>query len=274
LESAYREERRGTAAHSTMGLILENVAAARESSAPICQDTGTHTWHVYLPDGTPGEPIRSAIRAATAMATRRSYLRPNTMDAVSGHNPGDNLGVGHPGVHLRTWKGKGMHADILLKGGGCENCSRQYALPDSRLGAGRDLAGVRAVMLDAVYQAQGKGCAPGILGVAIGGDRAGGLAAAKEQLFRLLPDAHADPQLAALEADVLSHANRLGIGPMGFGGRTTLLGVKATKLHRLPASFFVSVAYMCWACRRASVTVDEKGQARFSQVALAARPHR
>jgi fumarate hydratase class I len=271
IDRAFREERRGTAAHSALAIIQQNTAAARETSAPLCQDTGTHTWYVYLPDGHPHEEIVKAIRGATVQATKKSYLRPNQMDAVSGTNSGDNLGIGHPVIHFVPWKKSGIHAEVLLKGGGCENCSTQYALPEQRLGAGRDLAGVRACMLDAVHRAQGRGCAPGILGVAIGGDRTLGYQAAKEQFFRPVHDVNSDAQLAALEADVLSCANRLGVGPMGFGGRTTLLGVKTVRLHRLPASFFVTVAYMCWACRRASVTLAGK-DARFSQTALTGRP--
>lgn len=271
IDRALREERRGTAAHSALTIIQQNTAAARETSAPLCQDTGTHTWYVYLPDGHPTGEITKAIRGATALATKKSYLRPNQMDAVSGTNSGDNLGVGHPVIHFVPWKKSGLHAEVLLKGGGCENCSTQYSLPDQRLGAGRDLPGVRACLLDAVHRAQGRGCAPGILGVAIGGDRTLSYQAAKEQFFRPVHDVNADPQLAALEADVLSCGNRLGVGPMGFGGRTTLLGVKAVRLHRLPASFFVTVAYMCWACRRAAVTLAGK-DARFSQPTLTGRP--
>ncbi len=271
IDRALREERRGTAAHSALTIIQQNTAAARETSAPLCQDTGTHTWYVYLPDGHPTGELTKAIRGATALATKKSYLRPNQMDAVSGTNSGDNLGVGHPVIHFVPWKKSGLHAEVLLKGGGCENCSTQYSLPDQRLGAGRDLPGVRACLLDAVHRAQGRGCAPGILGVAIGGDRTLSYQAAKEQFFRPVHDVNADPQLAALEADVLSCGNRLGVGPMGFGGRTTLLGVKAVRLHRLPASFFVTVAYMCWACRRAAVTLAGK-DAVFSQPTLTGRP--
>jgi len=270
IERAHGEERRGTPAHSALGIILQNTASAREESAPLCQDTGTHTWYVHLPDGTETAPLLKAIRAATAVATKKAFLRPNLVDSVTGTNTGDNLGAGHPLVHFRPWKRDALHVDVLLKGGGCENCSSQYALPEARLGAGRDLAGVRAAMLDAVHRAQGLGCAPGILGVAIGTDRAGGCAAAKEQFLRLVHDVHPDPKLAALESDVLAHANRLGVGPMGFGGRTTLLGVKATALHRLPASFFVTVAYMCWAWRRASVSVQGR-EVRFSQMSQLAR---
>ncbi|MBI5500004.1 MAG: fumarate hydratase [Deltaproteobacteria bacterium] len=273
LVRAQNDERRGTAAHSALGIILQNAVAAREASAPLCQDTGTHTWNVYLPDGAKTEPILKAIRGATVTATRKSYLRPNQMDSVSGKNSGDNIGAGHPGVHFVPWGKPGIHVDVLLKGGGCENCSTQYSLPEQRLGAGRDLAGVRATLLDAVHRSQGRGCAPGILGVAIGGDRTTGYATAKEQFFRPIQDVNPDPRLGALENDVLSCANRLGIGPMGFGGRTTLLAVKIAGLHRLPASYFVTVGYMCWACRRASVAIEGRN-VRFSQSAVAGRSRR
>ena len=142
---------------------------------------------------------------------------------------------------------------LLMKGGGSENMSRQYSLPDAALGAGRDLEGVRRCVLDAVQKAQGYGCAPGILGVCIGGDRACGFEEAKHQLLRSLDDSNADPELARLEKRVLKEANSLGIGPMGLGGKTTLLGVKIGSRPRVPASFFVTVAYLCWAARRQTV---------------------
>ncbi len=122
------------------------------------------------------------------------------------------------------------------------------------MGAGRDLAGVRKVVLDAVHQAQGYGCAPGILGVAIGGDRGSSYLASKETLFRKMDEPSPNPELAALEERLTGEANQLGIGPMGFGGKTTVLGTKITSLNRLPASYFVTVSYMCWAYRRRRMT--------------------
>lgn len=154
----------------------------------------------------------------------------------------------------------------MLKGGGCENVGAQYSLPDSRVGAGRDLKGVEKCILDAVQNAQGKGCGPGILGVCIGGDRGTGYAASKEQFLRKIGDRNRDATLASLEARITDEANQLGIGPMGFGGKTTLLATKITALNRVPASFFVSVSYMCWAFRRQGARVGKKR--RDSQMAL------
>jgi len=146
--------------------------------------------------------------------------------------------------------------DLILKGGGCENVGAQFSLPDSRLRAGRDLDGVRRAVLMAVHDAQGLGCAPGVLGIAIGGDRGTGYAASKAVLLRRLDDTHPDQPLARLERQITEEANQLGIGPMGFGGRTTVLGAKITHLHRLPACYFVTVSYMCWAYRRRRMAVD------------------
>jgi fumarate hydratase class I len=144
----------------------------------------------------------------------------------------------------------------VLKGGGCENVGAQYSLPAEKLHANRDLDGCRKVILDAVLQAQGKGCGPGVLGVCIGGDRATGYEYSKKELLRFLTDRNPMPDLDALEQDILKTANELGIGPMGFGGKTTLLGVKICAANRVPASFFVSISYMCWAYRRQGVELD------------------
>jgi fumarate hydratase class I len=150
---------------------------------------------------------------------------------------------------------------LILKGGGCENMSAQYSLPMEIHGkrADRDLEGVRACILDAVWKAQGKGCGPGFIGVAIGGDRASGYDFAKRQLLRNVEDMNSDPALAELEARLMKEANTLDIGPMGFAGKFTIGCCKIGKLNRLPASFFVSVAYMCWAYRRRGVVLNVNG---------------
>ncbi len=256
LVAAREREAAGSAARGAMDAILENVALSRRNSTPICQDTGTPIFYVRYPEGWSARKLREQIRAAVAAATRKSYLRPNAVDALTEKNSGNNLGdEAFPTIHFEEIEGDELVADLLLKGGGCENVGAQYSLPNSALGAGRDLKGVRRVVLDAVYKAQGQGCAPGILGVAIGGDRGSSYYASKEVLFRKMDEASPDPLLAGLEKQVTREANQLGIGPMGFGGQTTVLATKMTGMHRLPASFFVSVSYMCWAHRRRRMTV-------------------
>src|SRR5205085_2018379 len=174
-----------------------------------------------------------------------------------------NLGPGTPAMYFDQWENEDeIEVRLLLKGGGCENKNIQYSLPMEipHLGkAGRDLDGVRKCILHAVWQAQGQGCSAGAIGVCIGGDRAQGYLNAKEQLFRLLDDTNAIPELAKLEDYVMQTANTLGIGTMGFGGGATLIGCKIGVLNRLPASFFVSVAYDCWAFRRLGVVLDAAG---------------
>lgn len=256
LVEAREREAAGSAAKGALDTILQNVELARRESIPICQDTGTPIFYVKYPGGWSTRKLREQIRAAVAEATKRSYLRPNAVDALTDKNSGNNLGdEAFPTIHFEEVERDELTVDLLLKGGGCENVGAQYSLPNSALGAGRDLAGVRRVVLDAVYKAQGQGCAPGILGVAIGGDRGSSYYASKEVLFRKVEDANLDPKLAALEGQLIEEANRLGIGPMGFGGETTVLGVKMTGMHRLPACFFVSVSYMCWAHRRRRMIV-------------------
>jgi len=255
LEDARGREERNSPAHSVLESILRNVEIAREKSTPLCQDTGTNVFLVHHPLGVSTREMAADIREAVAIATEKSYLRPNSVDSVTGKNTGDNVGTGHPYLHFEEWDRDEIWVRVMLKGGGCENVGAQYSLPDSRLGAGRDLKGVEIAVLDAINQAQGKGCGPGVIGVCVGGDRATSLTVAKQQHFRKLDDQNPDAELAALESRLMDKANRLGIGPMGFGGKTTTLAVKVTAANRLPASFFVSVSYMCWECRRRDMRI-------------------
>jgi fumarate hydratase class I len=251
LQDACAAEAPGSPAVLALNSILENVRLARSHSIPMCQDTGTPIFFVQHPEGWSTNGLKETIRGAIAEATHRSLLRPNAMDALTCVNNGDNLGGEFfPFIHFQENSGKNLRVQLLLKGGGSENVGAQYALPDERLRAERSLEGVRRAALDAVRRAQGFGCPPGVLGVAIGGDRASGYLASKQVFLRRLGEPNPDPRLAALEDQILAQSNLLGIGPMGFGGRRTLLGVHITALHRLPASYFVTVSYMCWAYRR------------------------
>ena len=254
LRRAMRREDAASSAKVVLKTILDNCALARRASTPLCQDTGTLTF--FVDASLRRRVTRKVISQAVALATEKGYLRKNCIDSVDGRSYDDNVADGAPVIHYV--EGGGVPAGsvtLIMKGGGSENMSRQYSLPDSSLGAGRDLAGVEKCVLDAVQKAQGYGCAPGILGVCIGGDRATGFETAKEQLLRQLDDKSGDPRLAKLESSLLSKANSLGIGPMGLGGKTTLLGLKIAARPRVPASFFVTVAYMCWAARRRSITI-------------------
>ena len=264
LRESYAQEDNGTAAQGALDTILQNVELARKNSTPICQDTGTPLFYVHYPEGTSTRKLKKMIQDAVVEATKLNYLRPNSVDAITGKNTGDNSGDEHyPTIHFEEVdEDQPLSIDLMLKGGGCENVGIQYKLPDTKMGAGRDLAGVRKVVLDAVHQAQGKGCAPGVLGVAIGGDRGASYLASKETLLRQVGDENANPELDAMEKQITEEANGMGIGPMGFGGQTTVLGTKIKGLHRLPASYYVSVSYMCWAYRRRKMTY-QSGQTSY-----------
>ena len=254
LRRAMRREEASSSAKVVLKTILDNCALARKASTPLCQDTGTLTF--FVDASLRRRVTRKVISQAVALATEKGYLRKNCIDSVDGKSYDDNVAEGAPVIHyVEGGELPAGSVTLIMKGGGSENMSRQYSLPDSTLGAGRDLAGVEKCVLDAVQKAQGYGCAPGILGVCIGGDRATGFETAKEQLLRQLDDKSTDSRLAKLESSLLAKANSLGIGPMGLGGKTTLLGVKIAARPRVPASFFVTVAYMCWAARRRSITI-------------------
>jgi fumarate hydratase class I len=259
MQRAVGTEPGDTRSGQALAVIAQNIDQAASCEGPLCQDTGMPTFKLKTPIGANQIWMREQIRQAIAEATRRGKLRSNSVDSITGENSGDNLGPGTPIVYFDQWEKNEIEVKLILKGGGCENTNAQYSLPMElqHLGrADRSLEGVRKCILHAVWQAQGKGCSPGAVGVCIGGDRTSGYAHAKEQLFRTLDDTNPDPRLAALEASIMATVNDLSIGTMGFGGAVSLIGCKIGAQNRLPASFFVSVAYDCWAFRRLGLRLD------------------
>lgn len=260
IKVAQHKETSGTRASLALETIATNIDMACENRGAICQDTGMPTFVVHTPVGANQIEMKSWIKEAVAEATELGVLRPNSVDSLTGKNSGNNLGEGTPVIHWEQWENDNeIEVKLILKGGGCENKNIQYSLPlelDHLGKAGRNLDGVRKCILHAVWQAQGHGCAIGAVGVCIGGDRTSGYDSAKMQLFRKLDDINPNPQLAELESLIVEHANSLKIGTMGFGGNSTLIGCKIGTMNRLPASFFVSVAYNCWAYRRQGVILD------------------
>jgi fumarate hydratase, class I len=259
IAKAKAKENAGTRAAMSLATITNNIVMADENVSPICQDTGLPTFKIKTPVGVNQLKIKEAIYWAIAEATKHGKLRPNSVDSLTGENSGDNLGMGTPVIKFEQWEKDYIDARLVLKGGGCENKNIQYSLPCELEGlgkAGRDLDGIRKCILHSVYQAQGQGCSAGFIGVGIGGDRTSGYELAKEQLFRSVDDVNPNESLKELEEYVMENANKLGIGTMGFGGETTLLGCKVGVINRIPASFFVSVAYNCWAFRRLGVKLN------------------
>ncbi|HSH25361.1 MAG TPA: fumarate hydratase, partial [Massilibacterium sp.] len=259
IREAKIRENIGTRAAMSLDTITENIIMADENVSPICQDTGLPTFKIKTPVGVNQLEITKVIHEAIVQATKDGKLRPNSVDSLTGENSGDNLGEGVPVIKYEQWENDYIEVRLILKGGGCENKNIQYSLPCELEGlgrAGRDLDGIRKCIMHSVYQAQGQGCSAGFIGVGIGGDRTTGYELAKAQLFRSVDDVNPNEDLRKLEEYVMENANKLGIGTMGFGGETTLLGCKVGVGHRIPASFYVSVAYNCWAYRRQGVKID------------------
>lgn len=259
IKAAKERENAGTRAAMSLATIANNINMADENVSPICQDTGLPTFKIKTPVGANQLEMVKAIKKAIVQATKDGKLRPNSVDSLTGANSGDNLGEGLPVIKFEQWENDYIDVRLILKGGGCENKNIQYSLPCELEGlgrAGRDLDGIRKCIMHSVYQAQGQGCSAGFIGVGIGGDRSSGYDLAKAQLFRSGDDVNPNEDLRKLEEYVMENANELGIGTMGFGGETTLLGCKVGVMHRIPASFYVSVAYNCWAFRRQAVKID------------------
>ncbi len=273
LMQAKNRETKSSTSELALTTILQNLKIAKEKQVPLCQDTGFPSFFIKAPAGFDRIQLKENILTALREATKKGLLRPNAVNVLTSKNSGDNTGENFPAIYWEEPNVKNpsqssfdeggdlVEIQLLLKGGGSENVSSQISLPTqlSDFGqAGRDLAGVQKAVLQIVKDAEGKGCAPGIIGVHIGGDRAGGYLAAKKLLLQKIGQVNDNPELAKLEAEILTEANQLGIGPMGFGGATTLLDCRLSASHRLPASYFVTVAYSCWATRRGSVVLDEK----------------
>src|SRR3954464_2379342 len=259
IKAAKEMENAGTSSAMALATITNNIKMADDNVSPICQDTGLPTFKIKTPVGVNQLQIKEAIYWAIEEATKNGKLRPNSVDSLTGVNSGDNLGGGTPVIKFEQWEKDYIDVRLILKGGGCENKNIQYSLPCELEGlgrAGRDLDDIRKCIMHSVYQAQGQGCSAGFIGVGIGGDRSSGYDLAKEQLFRSVEDVNPNEDLRKLEEYVMENANKLGIGTMGFGGEATLLGCKIGVMNRIPASFYVSVAYNCWAFRRLGVSVD------------------
>jgi fumarate hydratase class I len=250
LVQAQASEENGAPGSQALATIIENIDLARAGSLPMCQDTGYPIFFATLPEHLSIPEVKDAIFEATRIATAEVPLRPNAVDAATGKNSGDNTGELFPLIYFDGWNEDRLLIRAMLKGGGSENVGATCKLPDARLGAGRDLEGIRRVVLDAVHAAQGRACPPYVLGVAVAGTKDASARLAKEQLLRELGDTNPSPELAELEARLLEEANSLGIGPIGIGGKNCVMGVKIATAHRHAATFFVDIAFSCWADRK------------------------
>ncbi|RLG15061.1 MAG: fumarate hydratase [Candidatus Nanohalarchaeota archaeon] len=245
LRKSLEKEENDTAKY-ILNTILENIDLAKKESKPICQDTGTPIFYISSDNTISLDEIKKHIETATKQATEKIPLRPNAADPIVGTNTGNR-----PIIHIE--QSDRFKIDLLMKGGGSENISAIYTLPDAKLNANKDIEGIKRCVLDAVFRAQGKGCPPYIIGVAIGGNIEQVAHLSKKQLLRNLNDRNKDEHLNKMETELLETINKLKIGPMGLGGKTTALSVKIAKSHRHPASYFIGISFSCWALRRQSL---------------------
>ncbi|MDH5732925.1 MAG: fumarate hydratase [Candidatus Bathyarchaeota archaeon] len=258
LQQAYREEENG-AGKTQLEAILKNIDLAEKTSTPMCQDTGVIIFYIKAGAQTQNlDKIEKALSKATIRATKEVPLRPNAVNPFTQKNSGDNTGRYVPFIHWEIVSGNTIEITVLPKGGGSENvCSLGMISP------GTGVKGLKNFVIDTVMNAGAKPCPPNILGVAVGGGADIAMKLAKEALLRPLNEPNPDPELAKLETELYDAANMTGIGPMGLGGKFTVLGVKVDYAHRHPASYPVAVAFQCWAARRASARIHADGTVEY-----------
>jgi fumarate hydratase subunit alpha len=257
---AARERESSERAAAQLDAILDNVRIAGEGALPICQDTGVQTFFVEAGERSPHlSELRAWMEAAVGRATEEIPLRPNTVDPLTGENPGDNSGRGMPLIHWAIVEGDAVRIVILPKGGGSENMSALKMLPP-----GVGLKGIKKAIVDHVIACGGKPCPPTVLGIGIGGGADIAMNLGKHAVLRPLGSAAGDPRVAALEREILALVNATGVGAMGVGGDTSCLAVHVEIAHRHPASLPLGILVQCWADRRATVHLDAAGRIEVS----------
>jgi fumarate hydratase subunit alpha len=254
LECAYKEET-SDSGKVQLEAILKDIELAKRYNTPMCQDTGVIIFYVKAGTSAKGlELIETALQNATRRATKEIPLRPNTVDPFTHKNTGDNTGRYVPFINWQLTQGDSIEITAFPKGGGSENvCALGMLTP------GEGVRGLKKFVIDAVIKAGAMPCPPTIVGVAAGGGADISMKLAKAALLRPLDQPNPDPELARLERELYEAANSTGIGPMGLGGKFTVLGVKVDYAHRHPASYPVAVAFQCWAARRATARINRDG---------------
>lgn len=253
LKKAYRIEE--GIAKTQIEAILKNIDIAKKSGRPMCQDTGIQTFFVEIGvDFQHINKLKGLILDAVKIATMKIPLRPNTVDPFSGKNHKDNTGDNIPYITWDFVEGSDVYIIALPKGGGSENMSKLGMLKP-----GVGIEGVKDFVVTEMIKAGGNPCPPTIVGVGIGGGADLAMKLGKKSLLRPVGDRHKDKTIAAIEEELIKRINDSGIGPMGLGGKTTVLDVHIEKAHRHPASLPVGIAVQCWANRRAKMVIHSDG---------------
>jgi fumarate hydratase subunit alpha len=257
LQKAYENET--SVGKSQLKAILDNIELAEKTAAPMCQDTGIIIFYIKAGSELSGlDKIESALRKATIRATKEIPLRPNAVDPFTHENMGNNTGRFVPFINWEIVPGNELEITVLPKGGGSENVSALGMLTPSD-----GVVGLKKFVVDTVIKAGAKPCPPTILGVAVGGGADIAIKLAKKALLRPINEPNSDPKLAKIEQELLQAVNSTGIGPMGLGGKTTVLGVKLDYAHRHPASYPVAVVVQCWAARKATAKIYPNGKVEY-----------
>ncbi len=258
LQQAHREEK-SDVGKTQLEAILNNVELAEKTGTPMCQDTGVIIFYVKAGAQAEGlDKIEEALIKATKRATKEVPLRPNSVGIFTRKNTGDNAGRYIPYINWEIVPGDNIELTAFPKGGGSENvCALGMIRP------GEGLTGLKKFVVDTVLNAGAKPCPPNILGVGVGGGADIAMKIAKAALLRPIDQPNADPEIAKLERELYEAANMTGIGPMGLGGKFTVLGVKVDHANRHPASYPVAVAVQCWAARRASARIHPDGTVEY-----------
>ncbi len=258
LQRAHREEE-SDVGKTQLEAILNNVELAEKTGTPMCQDTGVIIFYVKAGAQAKGlDKIEEALINATKRATKEVPLRPNSVGIFTRKNTGDNTGRYIPYINWEIVRGDNIELTAFPKGGGSENVC---ALGMTRPGEG--LNGLKKFVVDTVLKAGAKPCPPNILGVGVGGGADIAMKIAKAALLRPIDRSNPDPGIAKLERELYEAANMTGIGPMGLGGKFTVLGVNVDHANRHPASYPVAVAVQCWAARRASARIHPDGTVEY-----------
>ena len=258
LQRAHREEE-SDVGKTQLEAILNNVELAEKTGTPMCQDTGVIIFYVKAGAQAKGlDKIEEALINATKRATKEVPLRPNSVGILTRKNTGDNTGRYIPYVNWKIVPGDNIELTAFPKGGGSENvCALGMIRP------GEGLNGLKKFVVDTVLKAGAKPCPPNILGVGVGGGADIAMKIAKAALLRPIDQPNPDPEIAKLERELYEAANMTGIGPMGLGGKFTVLGVNVDHANRHPASYPVAVAVQCWAARRASARIHPDGTVEY-----------
>jgi len=237
--------------------ILDNLELAEKTTTPLCQDTGVTIFYVNLPRCL-NVDVEKSIVEGVREATKTVPLRPNAVHPLTRKNPGDNVGRKMPYVNFKVWDKDYLEITVMTKGAGSENMSQLAMLTPSQ-----GVKGVKEFILNVVLKAGSNPCPPTILGVGIGGSSDIAAKLAKEALLRPINKPNEDAEIASMEKELKDALNDLGIGVMGLGGKTTVLGVNIEYAFCHTASLPVAVNVQCWAARRGTAQIFPDGKVKY-----------